>query len=205
MRSAPRDAALLVALLAATPASAQTEPAPGFLTRPEPGSIRASKLVGVGVVGMDHVRVGAIEDVLLGADGRVRAVVIGVGGFLGIGEKAVAVPFDQLAWNTGSAAQAAGPRSFTTPGSAPSAAEARSAGPETMPGAQVGNDALADAPAGRGGGVDVATGSVEAQSRPRGRATVLAIGPDGRVAGAEVRMTKAQLEAAPAFRYEAER
>ena len=33
---------------------------------------------------------------LIGSDGNVRAVVVGVGGFLGVGEKNVAIPFDAL-------------------------------------------------------------------------------------------------------------
>jgi len=197
----------LAALLAAAPALAQqpapaSDPAAGFLTRPEPGSLRASKLVGVKVIGMDHVRVGEIEDVLLTEDGRVRAVVIGVGGFLGIGQKSVAVPFDTLAWNTGRAAAAA-PPSHTTPERAPSEAAAATAGPQTMPGAQVTDQALAAVPAKRSGTVDDATGSVAAPEA-RGRATVLATG-DGTVAEAEVRLTKAQLQAAPDFTYEAAR
>ncbi|MGX7704192.1 PRC-barrel domain-containing protein [Methylobacterium sp. Gmos1] len=199
---------LLAALLAAAPALAQQpaaapDPAAGFLTRPEPGSIRASKLVGVKVIGMDHVRVGEIEDVLLTEDGRVRAVVIGVGGFLGIGQKSVAVPFDKLAWNTGAAAAEA-PASHTTPERAPSEAAANTAKPETMPGAKVTDQALAAVPAKRSGTVDEATGSVAAPE-PRGRATVLATGPDGTVREAEVRLTKAQLQAAPTFTYEAAR
>ncbi|MFH6784138.1 MULTISPECIES: PRC-barrel domain-containing protein [Methylobacterium] len=200
-------AALLsfAALLAAAPALAQqpaSGPAVGFLTRPEPGSLRASKLVGVKVIGMDHVRVGEIEDVLLTEDGRVRAVVIGVGGFLGIGQKSVAVPFDTLAWNTGRTAAEA-PPSHTTPDRAPGDAAARTAGPQTMPGAQVTDQALAAVPEKRSGTVDDATGSVAAPE-PRGRATVLATG-DGTVAEAEVRLTKVQLQAAPDFKYEAAR
>ncbi|KMO11208.1 PRC-barrel domain-containing protein [Methylobacterium platani] len=214
MRAALRNARPLAALplalaglLAAAPALAQqpapaSDPAAGFLTRPEPGSLRASKLVGVKVIGMDHVRVGEIEDVLLTEDGRVRAVVIGVGGFLGIGQKSVAVPFGALAWNTGRAAAGA-PPSHTTPERAPSEAAAASAGPQTMPGATVTDQALAAVPQKRSGTVDDATGSVMAPE-PRGRATVLATG-DGTVAEAEVRLTKAQLQAAPAFAYEAAR
>jgi sporulation protein YlmC with PRC-barrel domain len=38
-------------------------------------------------------RIGDVDDVLLTQDGRVNALVIGVGGFLGIGEKHVIVPF----------------------------------------------------------------------------------------------------------------
>ncbi|QRE72833.1 PRC-barrel domain-containing protein [Methylobacterium aquaticum] len=211
MTTAPR--ALLGTLplafaLMAAPALAQPQPAApapaGFLTRPEPSSIRASKLVGVKVIGMDHVRVGEIEDVLLSEDGRVRAVVIGVGGFLGIGQKSVAVPFDTMAWNTGGTAAAEAPPSFTTPGRAPGEAAATTAGPQTMPGARVTDQALAAVPEKRSGTVDDATGSVAAPA-PRGRATVLATGPDGTVAEAEVRLTKAELQAAPAFKYEAAR
>ena len=54
---------------------------------------RASKLVGVRVYGPDNKIIGKITDVLIGKDGRAQDVVIGVGGFLGIGEKDVAVPF----------------------------------------------------------------------------------------------------------------
>jgi hypothetical protein len=209
MRAPLRALLPLAPLLAAAPALAQqpalpaANPAAEFLSRPEPGSLRASKLVGIKVIGMDHVRVGEIEDVLLTEDGRVRAVVIGVGGFLGIGQKAVAVPFDKLAWNTGSAAAGA-PPSHTTPERAPSDAAAQTAGPTTMPGATVTDQALAAVPARRSGTVDDATGSVAAPDQPRGRATVLAT-RDGTVAEAEVRLTKAQLLAAPEFKYEAPR
>jgi uncharacterized protein YrrD len=41
-------------------------------------------------------KIGDVDDVLLGADGKVNALVIGVGGFLGIGEKHVIVPFTSV-------------------------------------------------------------------------------------------------------------
>jgi PRC-barrel domain protein len=34
--------------------------------------------------------------VIIGSDGSIKAAVIGVGGFLGVGQKDVAVPFDAL-------------------------------------------------------------------------------------------------------------
>ena len=40
--------------------------------------------------------IGEINDVILGRDGQVKAVVLGIGGFIGIGEKDVAVPMDQI-------------------------------------------------------------------------------------------------------------
>lgn len=41
-------------------------------------------------------KIGAINDLVIDRDGRVAAVVIGVGGFLGIGEKNVGVPFSDV-------------------------------------------------------------------------------------------------------------
>jgi len=41
-------------------------------------------------------KIGDVNDVLLDKDGRISAVIIGVGGFLGVGEKDVAVPFNAL-------------------------------------------------------------------------------------------------------------
>jgi sporulation protein YlmC with PRC-barrel domain len=44
----------------------------------------------------DNTKVGEIADVLLGRDGKVNAFIISVGGFLGIGEKDIAVPFTSI-------------------------------------------------------------------------------------------------------------
>ncbi|WP_209014743.1 PRC-barrel domain-containing protein [Labrenzia sp. 5N] len=40
--------------------------------------------------------IGEVNDVILGFDGSVKAVILGVGGFLGIGEKDIALPMEQL-------------------------------------------------------------------------------------------------------------
>lgn len=56
----------------------------------------ASKLIGATVVGADDKAVGAITDLVLGPAGATEGAVIGVGGFLGVGEKKVAVPFGKL-------------------------------------------------------------------------------------------------------------
>ena len=45
--------------------------------------------------------IGELKDVLIDKDGKVTALVIGVGGFLGLGEKNVAVDFDYLQKNGG--------------------------------------------------------------------------------------------------------
>jgi hypothetical protein len=58
--------------------------------------IRASKLIGTTVVNTANETVGDINEVILGKDGKVAAVVLGIGGFLGMGEREVAVDFSSL-------------------------------------------------------------------------------------------------------------
>lgn len=41
-------------------------------------------------------KIGDVNDILVDKDGRVSAVILGVGGLLGVGEKDVAVPFNAL-------------------------------------------------------------------------------------------------------------
>jgi hypothetical protein len=55
-----------------------------------------STLIGLRVMGSEKENIGSISDLLVAKDGKVLAAVIGVGGFLGIGKKNVAVPFEQL-------------------------------------------------------------------------------------------------------------
>lgn len=57
---------------------------------------RASKLAGVAIYGPDNKKVGSITDILMSKEGKAKSVVIGVGGFLGMGEKDVAIPYDQV-------------------------------------------------------------------------------------------------------------
>ncbi len=42
-------------------------------------------------------KIGEIKDMLLDEEGRIQAVIVSVGGFLGMGEKDIAVPFDAVA------------------------------------------------------------------------------------------------------------
>jgi sporulation protein YlmC with PRC-barrel domain len=43
-------------------------------------------------------KIGKIDDVLVSETGQVNALIVGVGGFLGAGEKDVAVPFTSVKW-----------------------------------------------------------------------------------------------------------
>ncbi|HEY1452542.1 MAG TPA: PRC-barrel domain-containing protein [Roseiarcus sp.] len=93
---------------AATSQQSQTDPAPSpgatagdsFVTKQSVNEWRAPKLVGVGVFGADDKQVGKIKDLLIDHEGKAQIVVIGVGGFLGMGSKDVGVPFSALHWQT---------------------------------------------------------------------------------------------------------
>ena len=69
-----------------------------YVTKNRADLWRASKLEGVNVYNQQDEHVGDISEVLVNKDGQVEAVVIGVGGFLGIGQRDVAVPFKALEW-----------------------------------------------------------------------------------------------------------
>lgn len=76
--------------------SAGEKKQPGFLQTESSDQWRASKLMGASVVGPDDQSIGDINEILLSKDGNVEAVVVGVGGFLGMGEKNVAIAFESL-------------------------------------------------------------------------------------------------------------
>lgn len=103
----PRPIALVAtgahAQNATTPAPAQTpavqEPAAAPVTRAE-GSI-VTNIIGESVyngTGDDAEDIGKVSDVVFDKDGMAKSVVIGVGGFLGVGAKNVAFDYDKLQW-----------------------------------------------------------------------------------------------------------
>jgi sporulation protein YlmC with PRC-barrel domain len=60
------------------------------------GNWRSSKMVGLNVYNDSNESLGSINDLLTDKNGDIKAVVIGVGGFLGVGEHLVAVAFDKV-------------------------------------------------------------------------------------------------------------
>ena len=60
------------------------------------GQWRASKLVGLNVYNEQNEKLGDISEVLIDTSGKVTGVVIGVGGFLGIGQRDIMVGLDKL-------------------------------------------------------------------------------------------------------------
>jgi len=60
------------------------------------GNWRASKLMGLDVYNENNEKLGDVNEIILDKSGKVTAVVIGVGGFLGMGEHDIAVSMDKL-------------------------------------------------------------------------------------------------------------
>lgn len=70
--------------------------APEAMVDVDIAEIEAEALTGARVYDQNDKWIGEISEVLIGADGAVSEVVIDIGGFLGIGEKPVALGFDSL-------------------------------------------------------------------------------------------------------------
>jgi sporulation protein YlmC with PRC-barrel domain len=87
-----------------TPATHETKTSPANATSPsqrntvltDRGDVRASKLIGAAVYNDRDEKVGSVEDLVLGKDNKADDVIVSVGGFLGMGNKLVAVPYTQL-------------------------------------------------------------------------------------------------------------
>ena len=60
------------------------------------GDWRTSKVVGLNVYNDRNESIGSINDLLTDKSGNIKAAVISVGGFLGVGSHLVAVPFDKI-------------------------------------------------------------------------------------------------------------
>src|SRR3954451_8025708 len=85
---------------ASNPPASTTAAAPAntghWMTQEKAGQWRASKLKGLNVYNNNNEKIGDIDELLVDSTGKVEAVVIGAGGFLGMGEHNVAVPFSQI-------------------------------------------------------------------------------------------------------------
>ncbi len=102
-------AALLGATLLAAPALAENAKAPPASPANHQAQTqqktfvgdlwRGSKLIGLNVYNEKNEKIGDINELLLDKQGKVETVVIGVGGFLGMGEHDVAVKFSELKWS----------------------------------------------------------------------------------------------------------
>jgi len=165
--------------------TAPTQPAgPGqVITQMPQDLMRSSKLMGVDVYGADNQKIGDIDEILVDRQGKIHGFVVGVGGFLGIGQKDVAIPFEQVQWLSIREVQAQNNQGANT-----GAARTTTAGDVTRPGAPT-------------AGGPTATGSTGLTGPSGVAATTTAARDDNTPARAMVKMTKADLQNAPEFRY----
>jgi len=77
-------------------------PVPGQIVVQEPNTVLAKgDLIGQTVYAPDKAKIGSISDLILSKDAKsVEGFVIGVGGFLGLGEKIIALKLDKLKIST---------------------------------------------------------------------------------------------------------
>jgi len=196
-------AGLAVAALLAGPAMAQTtaptQPAGSgqVMTQMPPDLMRGSRLMGIDVYGADNQKIGDIDEVLVDRQGKIHGLVVGVGGFLGIGQKDVAIPFEQVQWLSSQDVQAS---SSANQGSGSSV---NTAGGVTVPSTATGGT---NQPATTGstaaGGTGGMTGGTAPAGSTAGAGGAAGSGNDPNTpARAMVKMTKADLQNAPEFRY----
>lgn len=108
--------ALMTGSVLAETATAPEKSTNAAMTHKE-GEWRASKLVGLDVYNSANDKVGEIEELIVDKSGKIEKAVLGVGGFLGIGEHYVAVGFDKLKWVNEPTKTSSSPEKRSTVGS----------------------------------------------------------------------------------------
>jgi sporulation protein YlmC with PRC-barrel domain len=91
-----QSCALAAAVAFTAPAWAADPPSGAASTTMQSSQIDAQKLLGQTVKNNADESLGKIDSVILDKDGKAAAVVVGVGGFLGMGEHDVALPWSSL-------------------------------------------------------------------------------------------------------------
>jgi hypothetical protein len=162
------------------------ETAGPFITVPEMGAWRVTDLEGKAVYGAENESIGEINDVLVSQDGSINAVIIGVGGFLGIGEKNVAVDMSALQLGPGADQQQADAASAAI--SSETTASTAAGGTTSAPAATT------PAP----GGTTVPPAQAPAAEKTASTDDIK-IGDDGLPERIVLNVTRQQLEDAPAF------
>ena len=188
-------AALLTgSALAQTSAPTQPAGAGQIMTQMPADLMRGSQLMGIDVYGADNQKIGDIDEVLVDRQGKIHGLVVGVGGFLGIGQKDVAIPFDQVQWMSNQEVQA----------SANTGQGGTNRGDTTVPSTATGGagqpTTTGSTAAGGAGGMTGGTAPAGGTGATAGAGAGAGSDPN-MPARAMVKMTKADLQNAPEFRY----
>lgn len=100
------------------------------------GQWRVYKVIGLDVYNESNERLGDISELLTDQSGKIQTAILGVGGFLGMGERQVAISFDRLKFVNEpvvSTTASNAPAATTTTGSATSVRPARTASEQWYP------------------------------------------------------------------------
>jgi sporulation protein YlmC with PRC-barrel domain len=91
-------------LAVSIPAHAQGAQQTVLLIRVDPNSVatgyRASKVIGSSIYNDQNQAIGQIDDIIVSNDGKTPYVIVSAGGFLGMGEHLVALPYDSIRINS---------------------------------------------------------------------------------------------------------
>lgn len=84
---------------ATTPPAARSET---MTSNPANGTaeVKGNKLIGADVKSSANEKIGDVTEVLVSTDGKVNAIIVSVGGFLGMGDRRVALPWEQLRFSS---------------------------------------------------------------------------------------------------------
>lgn len=86
------------------PVNDATRPAASKTMTPIPGTgtaeVKGNKLIGADVKNNANEKIGDVNEVLVTTDGKVNAVIVSVGGFLGLGDRKVVMPWEQLRFSS---------------------------------------------------------------------------------------------------------
>jgi hypothetical protein len=153
--------------------------------------------MGIDVYGADNQKIGDVDEVLVDRQGKIHGIVVGVGGFLGIGQKDIAIPYDQVQWMSNQEVQAQNNQGGGQGGGGGGTTGSTAGGAGGGAGGTTGSTANTTAGAGGAGG----TATSGAGGSTGGAAGAGSGGSDNMPARAMVKMTKADLQNAPEFQY----
>ena len=91
-----RSLIVLAAGAALASSVALADPARDIMTSVPTNSVTVTDWYKQDVYDPKNNKIGSVSDVLVSPEGQVNALIVGVGGFLGVGEKDVAVPFGAI-------------------------------------------------------------------------------------------------------------
>lgn len=78
-----------------TPPASSADTAPSLNSSPTVGAVPADQLLGADVKNANNETIGEVESIYIDQNGKIQSVIVGVGGFLGLGQRAV-----EMNWNS---------------------------------------------------------------------------------------------------------